>query len=440
MSKKISLMPILTTLEDVDWFTGLDEGAASVDANIKITKANALKEYATNTALAGVAQDLTDHEAATGSAAHTGMLVTADMDAHKSAANQHQISGVEGLQAALNAKPDEPANDGNPKLRTTSGGTSSWTDSGGAAILDVGTGSGDVAAGDAVPNHETTYAHANLPSTSQKQAMDAATPTPGSGNPFVTQDGLGVGTDQFVGADDTDVAPGYLIDKLFSSDASVTFTAANDAGDGGARKVDVQATGAGGGESNQGENIGTGKDIYAGMNGVNITMRGILGMQSVVAAQTVDDITVSLENDATSPGNNTVYGVDGAGTRGWKPDPSGTAGNPVRDTLTAEGGDGSNLVVPLDGKAHTVQLVAGQTWVIVGDLASGTPASEEMTCSLDVLAPASGSGTLSMPLSGAQLMEGSTPITLADAADPVSCIFRSRADGVYQIYQSRTAA
>ncbi len=49
--------------------------------------------------------------------------------------------------------------------------------------------------------------------------------------------------------------------------------------------------------------------------------------------------TLSLVNDSATPGNNTVYGVNSAGVRGWKPDPSGTPGDisgmPTVGTMTA---------------------------------------------------------------------------------------------------------
>jgi len=38
------------------------------------------------------------------------------------------------------------------------------------------------------------------------------------------------------------------------------------------------------------------------------------------------DRTLSLENDEAAPGNNQVYGTDGSGARGWKPDPVGGGG------------------------------------------------------------------------------------------------------------------
>ena len=61
---------------------------------------------------------------------------------------------------------------------------------GNAATKNVGTGGADVAAGNApaanVATHESAYAHANLPSTTQKAALAGTSGTPGAGNPYVT--------------------------------------------------------------------------------------------------------------------------------------------------------------------------------------------------------------------------------------------------------------
>lgn len=69
------------------------------------------------------------------------------------------------------------------------GNNGTWVPAGGAAVLDVGTGAGDVAAGDApaanVSAHETTFTHSNLPTNDQKGAMTAAS-APSAGNAFAT--------------------------------------------------------------------------------------------------------------------------------------------------------------------------------------------------------------------------------------------------------------
>jgi len=66
-----------------------------------------------------------------------------------------------------------------------------------AALLDVGTTSGTVAAGNApvaaaaaeVADHESTFAHADLPTASQKAALNAA-PTLSGANPVATLNDL----------------------------------------------------------------------------------------------------------------------------------------------------------------------------------------------------------------------------------------------------------
>ncbi len=52
----------------------------------------------------------------------------------------------------------------------------------------------------------------------------------------------------------------------------------------------------------------------------------------------LDNGQFQLDGDAASPGNNQVYGTDGAGTKGWKADPSGGSG-----TVTTVKNDGSQI-------------------------------------------------------------------------------------------------
>lgn len=125
MSKKISAMPVATSLADVDSFTILKDGAADTDKNQQITKANALL---------GVTRD--------------------------------------------------PPAAGN-KLRDQS----SWVAAGNSATKDVGTTSTTVAAGDAPANavtaHNSAFAHANLPTANEKAGLTASA-SPGAGNAYVT--------------------------------------------------------------------------------------------------------------------------------------------------------------------------------------------------------------------------------------------------------------
>ena len=87
-----------------------------------------------------------------------------------------------GFQPAADNSGNQLGNDGD------------WVAAGDSATLDVGTGAGDVAAGNApaaaVTSHESTYTHANLPTADQKAAL-AGTGTPGAGNRYVTEDEAG---------------------------------------------------------------------------------------------------------------------------------------------------------------------------------------------------------------------------------------------------------
>lgn len=76
----------------------------------------------------------------------------------------------------------------------------------------------------------------------------------------------------------------------------------------------------------------------------------------------------SLENDAAAPGNNKVYGTDGAGNRGWKDDPAGGGGAPSYynsgegfwvwasdvGVVTTEGAQGNyTMVIPAGVVVHS---------------------------------------------------------------------------------------
>jgi hypothetical protein len=68
------------------------------------------------------------------------------------------------------------------------------------------------------------------------------------------------------------------------------------------------------------------------------------------------DRTLSLVNDAATPGANKVYGTDGAGARGWKDDPAGGGGG--GDIALADGlvvvphGDDANVTRPAAGTVY----------------------------------------------------------------------------------------
>ena len=125
MSKKITEVQTVTTLEGTDWLTGIDNSQPNVELqNIKITKDNAL----------------------------------ADRQPVAPAGNQLGVNGA-------------------------------WTAAGDSATRNVGIGSGDVAAGDApasaISGHESTYNHSRIQTANQKAAADAAN-APSGANPYAT--------------------------------------------------------------------------------------------------------------------------------------------------------------------------------------------------------------------------------------------------------------
>lgn len=184
MAKAISELPFKTSLVDADEFTILDSQDAALDTkNKRITKAFAFAGYATDASVNLVQSNLDTHIADLGNPhgvtqAQVGLGNvdnTSDLDKPVSTATQ----------AALDAKVNHAPNDGQHKLRLYQ----SWVNAGDTALKNVGTGANDVAAGDApaaaVASHESLYTHTNIPTNTQKSALDAAA-SPSAGNPFAT--------------------------------------------------------------------------------------------------------------------------------------------------------------------------------------------------------------------------------------------------------------
>jgi hypothetical protein len=157
MSKKISVLPAKTALVAADEFTILDSAESDLSLkNKRITK---------TAALIGVTQD--------------------------------------------------PPSAGN-NLRNQG----SWVAAGDSATRNVGTLAGDVAAGDApaaaVTAHESSYNHANLPTSAQKAALNAS-PTASSANGYATQNDVVKEGSQLK-------STGQLAQKILVTDGANGFT------------------------------------------------------------------------------------------------------------------------------------------------------------------------------------------------------------------------
>lgn len=167
MSKKISEMGPKASMVDADEFTILDSADPTPETkNKRVLKTVALAGLATQASVDAVQTNLDTHAAGSVAVSHPDGATQNDLNNHKTAANQHPISGVTGLQTALDAK-------------------ANTADLGDSATRDVGVTAGDVAQGDApagaVTGHESSFDHTNIPTTAQKAALDG-NPALGGGN------------------------------------------------------------------------------------------------------------------------------------------------------------------------------------------------------------------------------------------------------------------
>lgn len=88
-------------------------------------------------------------------------------------------------------------------------------------------------------------------------------------------------------------------------------------------EVNIPGGGGGGGESNDGNNVGSGADIFRDKTGVNLNFRGILGSADINAVVSGDNIELSLTNPPDLDVNRHASGVEVAGglnvVGGWTP-------------------------------------------------------------------------------------------------------------------------
>ena len=284
MSKKLSQFTTKTELVGEDWLTGLDTTEPPASQNTKITKDDLFKDHAKKSEVAAVQANLDAHTSTGAGTAHPDGVTQTDLSNHKTGLDQHPISGVTGLQAALDAK-ENIANLGD------------------AAYKDTGTLNTQVAAGDApaaaVTGHESTYAHANLPTAAQKAALNA-NPTLSGADPVAAQSNI---VDEGINLKST----GQPVAKILQTDGLDGFT-----------YIDTPSGGGGG------------------------SVDSVNGSNSINANPTTGNVVVSLEGDSASPGNNVFYGTNGVGARGHHTPP--TFGSAAPGYAPASGGGTTNFL------------------------------------------------------------------------------------------------
>ena len=151
---------------------------------------------------------------------------------------------------------------------------------------------------------------------------------------------------------------------LRSSDASVIITQE-------AQAINLQATGAGGGEANRGENVGGFAGWYVGMNGVNLQFRTLQSSDSsVVVTQNANDINVTAsaasvgaDPAGTATAAVSAHDADGGAHSGHftaTNNPHSTTFVGLTDSPANYTGAASQLV-RVNGTANGVEFVDGTT-------------------------------------------------------------------------------
>lgn len=91
------------------------------------------------------------------------------------------------------------------------------------------------------------------------------------------------------------------------------------------------------------------------------------------------DRTLNLVNDSAAPGNNMVYGTDGAGVRGWKADPSGGVSDGDKGDITVSAG-GTVWTIDNDVVTYAKMQNVSATDRLLGRSSVGAGDVEEITC------------------------------------------------------------
>jgi len=258
---------------------------------------------ATDADLTSINTDLTTHENTDAKTAHPDGINQTDLTNHKAGLSQHSIAGVTGLQTALDAK-------------------ANTADLGDSAAKDVGTGPGDVAAGDApaaavVAHDGLSTAHGNvLPTTAEKAAMTAAN-SPSGGNPFATMADAGGGLHADLTDTATDGHPGTTITIAAGVEDNAVSIAAD-----GTLKDSGTTPGGGGGDGLHASLTDTDTDGHPGT--------------VITIAAGVEDNAVSIAADGTLQDSGTPPG--GTGT-------TNLTNTPGVSEVTVESSSGSNTSV-----------------------------------------------------------------------------------------------
>ena len=240
--------------------------------------------------------------------AKTGPMVTADEFTILDSADANPATKNKKIARELALGSRQPVAPIGNQLGVAGG----WTPAGTAAEADIGSGDADVVvnsvlAADFAAHNASGAAHSgNLPTATEKAALagDGGTP-PGAANPYATMDDL-----SGVGGAVSSVEGVSTVENVGLTVGDVQLQLVNDdAAPGGKQVYGTDNLG------NKGWYDAAAVDSIDGRNSIYS-----------VSGNTVGNVVLELDGDAATPGANQVYGTDGAGDKGWKPDPAGGGG------------------------------------------------------------------------------------------------------------------